>query len=173
MIYLGTAAFVLMLLGDFNDAFRKTAVMKLCFPLGLVLLAAATVTRSSATNIDAVWCLVAAVFLLLLLYALFGSFPVNEAYATQESGRKVYDGGFYAMCRHPGVLFFAGLYFSLHFAVSLPLIDAVMYSGLNVLLAFAEDRWIFPRVLAGYDEYKLKTPFLIPTLRSVKEIFKK
>lgn len=69
--------------------------------------------------------------------------------------------------------FFAGLYASLHYAFALPWPDAALYSALNLLLASAEDKWFFPRSIGGYDEYKKRVPFLIPTSAGIKEIFKK
>ena len=173
MIFLGAAAFLLMLLGDVNDAVWHRSALRMCFAFGLAALSAATAARLSFKSPDAAWCAVAAAFLLVLLYALFGSFSVKDAYVSQESGRQVCDKGFYALCRHPGVLFFAGLYVSLHYALSLPWADAVLYTALDILLAAAEDKWLFPRSIGGYDEYKTRVPFLIPTPAGIKEIFKK
>ena len=173
MILLGAAAFLLMLLGDINDALWHKKAMRLCFPLGLAVLAAATAAELSFKSPDAAWCAVAAAFLLVLLYALFGSFSVKDAYVSQECGRRVYDKGFYALCRHPGVLFFAGLYVSLHYALALPWPDAAVYAALNLLLAALEDKWLFPRSIGGYDEYKTRVPFLIPTPEGIKKTFKR
>lgn len=173
MIILGCASFALMLLGDINDAFWKRKPLRLLFPLALALLCAATAASVSLKSANAVWCLIAAVFLMLLIYALFGSFPVKEAYVAQDTGRQVHDKGFYGMCRHPGVIFFAGLYFSLCFALSLPRLHAIVYTCLNLLLAAAEDTWIFPRVIDGYGAYKKRVPFIIPRASCLGEIFKR
>lgn len=102
---IGAAAFLLMLLGDVNDAVWHKGALRLFFPIGFVLLAAATALRLDYSGIDAAWCAVSGAFLLVLLYVLFGSFSVKDAYVRQDSGRRVYDKGFYALCRHPGVLF--------------------------------------------------------------------
>ncbi len=173
MIFLGAAAFLLMLLGDVNDALWHRSALRLCFPAGLIVLTGATAARLSFESPDAAWCAAAAAFLLVLLYALFGSFSVKDAYVSQESGRRVYDKGFYALCRHPGVLFFAGLYVSLHYALALPWADAAVYAALNLLLAALEDKWLFPRSIGGYDEYKTRVPFLLPSAAEIKKIFKR
>lgn len=173
MIGLGILAFALMLLGDLNDALFGKKPLKLCFPLGLVLLAAATYLGCDFERISAAWCIASGVFLLLLLYSLFGSFSVRDAYVGQAGGRKVCDRGMYAMCRHPGVLFFAGLYICLHFAVRLPAAHAAVYIALDLLLAALEDSIVFPKVLGGYDEYKTRVPFIIPTAGSMKNIFRR
>lgn len=165
MTALGCFAFALMLLGDINDACFGKKALRLCFPLGLLLLAAATACNVELKKADGAWCLVSAAFFLLLLYALFGSFSVKDAYVEQGHGRTVCDTGFYGACRHPGVLFFAALYVSLHFALNLPWLDAAVYSLLNLLLAAVEDIWIFPRSIGGYDDYKKRVPFIIPRLK--------
>ena len=167
MILLGLAAFLLMLLGDINDALWHKKAMRLCFPLGIIVLAAVTAARLSFKAPDAAWCAVAAAFLLVLLYALFGSFSVKDAYVSQESGRQVYDKGFYALCRHPG------LYFSLHYALSLPWEEVLAYAVFNMLLAAFEDKWLFPRSIGGYGEYKKRVPFLLPTPAEIKKILKR
>lgn len=173
MTLIGAAAFFLMLLGDINDAVWHRGALRLCFPTGLVLLAAATALRLDYSSIDAAWCAVSGAFLLVLLYVLFGSFSVKDAYVCQDSGRRVYDKGFYALCRHPGVLIFMGLYVSMHYAFALPWLDAALYCVLNLLLASAEDIWFFPRSIGGYDDYKKRVPFLIPTSAGIKDILKK
>lgn len=173
MLTLGCASFALMLLGDINDALWHKKVLRAAFPLGLIALAAATALRCSFSRADGVWCLIAAVFAMLLAYVLFGSFSVNDAYIEQGSGRKVCDTGFYAVCRHPGVLFFAAMYASLHCALALPWTDIAVYSVLNVILAAVEDVWIFPCVLDGYAGYKNRVPFLIPGRKNIKKIFSK
>lgn len=173
MILLGVSAFALMLLGDLNDARFGKRLLRLSFPLGIILLAAATLSACDFGSVNAVWCAAAAIFLLLLLRSLFGSFPVKEAYVEQQSGRRVCDRGLYAMCRHPGVIFFAGLYACLHFGVRLPVSHMLLYIVLNLLLAAFEDSVVFPEVLEGYAEYKTRVPFLIPTINSLKNAFRR
>lgn len=170
MKLLGAAAFLLMLLGDMNDALWHRRALRICFPAGFVLLAAATALRLDLKSVDAAWCAAAFAFLLLLLYSLFGSFSVKDAYVTQNSGRQVYDKGFYASCRHPGVWFFAGLYIALHYAAALPLSDAGLYIAMNLILAAVEDIYFFPRSIGGYGEYKKRVPFMIPKAAKIKEI---
>ena len=78
-----------MLLGDVNDAVWHKGALRLFFPIGFVLLAAATALRLDYSGIDAAWCAVSGAFLLVLLYVLFGSFSVKDAYVRQDSGRRV------------------------------------------------------------------------------------
>lgn len=173
MMLLGIMAFALMLLGDLNDARLGKKPLKLCFPLGVLLLAASTYFGCDFKRVNIIWCIAAGAFLLLLLHSLFGSFSVKDAYVEQPGGRRVCDRGLYAMCRHPGVLFFAGLYVCLHFAVGLPTSHTLLYIALNLLLAVLEDGTFFPKVLEGYDEYKTRVPFIIPTIESLRNTFRR
>lgn len=173
MIFLGISAFALMALGDLNDLRFEIKLLKLCFPIGFILLAAATYFACDFYAINIVWCAASGVFLLLLLCSLFGSLSVKEAYVEQKSGRRVCDRGLYAVCRHPGVLFFTGLYICLHFAIGLPTVYAAVYIAMNILLAFFEDKVIFPKVLEGYDEYQMRVPFILPTIESLRNTIKR
>ena len=100
------------------------------------------------------------------LYAFF-ALPVEASYARPgEEGACTT--GVYALCRHPGVLWFAGLYGCLWAAGGLPLWEAAVLSGLNVGLVIFEDRCVFPAKLKGYDDYRRTTPFLLPNRQSVR-----
>ena len=173
MIFLGVAAFLLFILGDINDAYIKKRALKPCFTVGLLLLAAATVCRMDMSHAKVIWFVFAAVFLAYLLKSLFGSFSNSEAYADEPESRDVVDTGLYALCRHPGVLFFGGLYLCLHFGINLPWTDTIVYIVLNVILATLEDRFFFPEFLEGYDKYREKVPFLLPTKESVRNSLNK
>jgi protein-S-isoprenylcysteine O-methyltransferase Ste14 len=90
----------------------------------------------------------------------------NDARPGEE--RAVCTTGVYALCRHPGVLWFAGVYGCLWLTVGLPLWEAALYCGLNVLLVAFEDLCVFPARLEGYDAYRVQTPFLLPTRQSIR-----
>lgn len=162
MLVLGICAFAVMALGDVNDAFFKKKPLKLCFPLGLAMLCLATAARLDFAKLSVLWCAAAAVFLVLELYALFGSFSVSEAYTATDVPRQTSENGLYSLCRHPGIPLFAGFYICLHFGAGVPLSDALAYISCNLLLAAFEDAVIFPRLLGGYDDYKKRVPFIIP-----------
>ena len=110
-----------------------------------------------------------AVFAALLIYTLFFALPVEASYTRPGEKRPACTTGVYALCRHPGVLWFAGIYVCLWMAAGLPLWEAVLYSGLNVLLVAFEDRCVFPALLDGYDAYQTATPFLIPSGKSIRD----
>ena len=112
--------------------------------------------------------LLAVFFFGLLVYTLFFALPVEASYARPGEERGACTTGVYTLCRHPGVLWFAGLYGCLWAAGGLPLWEAAVLSGLNVGLVVFEDRCVFPAKLKGYDDYRRTTPFLLPSRQSVR-----
>ena len=176
---LGLCGFALFFLSDYNDWRLHWAPLKVCFPVGGGLLAASTIweicrreplvsgwLRGSILALAAGW-------FLLLIYTLFFALPVKEAYACPGEKRRVCTTGVYALCRHPGVLWFAGVYVCLWGAEGIPLGLVLLLNALNVGLVWFEDRCVFPDVLEGYDTYQRETPFLIPTGKSIRACVKK
>jgi len=170
----GTVSFLLFLLGDLNDAFWHRRFLRPAFLTGaalLVLSTAGTVLEDlpEALGPAQLGFLGAALFFtVLLVWALFFSFPPKEAYVTDSRDRKVYTGGMYALCRHPGILWFCFLYACLIPGAGFPPVLASLYCLLNILLGWVEDKWIFPRLFTDYNDYKQRTPFLIPTAKSLR-----
>ena len=172
--WLGLAAFVLFFISDYNDWRLSRQALKPCFPIGAVLLVVGTVleARRGCPPVSG-WLrgllfALCAVFLALLVYTLFFALPVEASYARPGEKRPACTTGVYALCRHPGVLWFAGLYGCLWAAAGVPLWEAALYSGLNVLLVLFEDRCVFPARLEGYTAYQAATPFLLPNRRSIR-----
>ena len=170
----GTVSFLLFLLGDLNDAFWHRRFLRPAFLTGAVLLpiaTAGTIFEDLPEAFGPAQMLaipVVLLFTVLLVWALFFSFPPKEAYVEDIRERKVYTGGMYALCRHPGILWFCFLYACLIPAAGFPPMTAALYSLLNILLGWVEDRWIFPRLFTDYKDYQQSTPFLIPTRKSIR-----
>jgi len=178
-VIFGGLAFALFFLGDLNDWKLGRRALRACFPAGFLLLAAATAVqalRGSPPPMPAalrgVFFVLSAVFVLLELAALFAALPAGEAYGKTGETRAACTGGMYALCRHPGVLWFIPLYACLWLAFGLPAAAAALYSALDLLLILFEDRVVFPARLNGYDEYRRTTPFLIPSRASVRAFHK-
>lgn len=171
---LGLGAFALFFLSDYNDWRVRKKQLKICFPLAGILLAAAVCLRWGAAGaivfgwLRGLILLLGAVFLGLLVYTLFFAIPLEASYARPGEKRSACTTGIYALCRHPGVLWFAGLFACLWLAAGLPLQDAAVYTILNVLLVWFEDRCVFPDLLEGYEAYRASTPFLIPNGKSIR-----
>ncbi len=178
MFLVGCAGFALFFLGDYNDLRLRKRALALCFPAGCALLtvsAAALALRHPsplpwAAARAAAWALTA-VFLALEVYTLFFAIPAGASYAAPGKKRPVCRAGVYALCRHPGVLWFGAAFFFLWLAAGLPLGAALVWTALDVLLVIYEDAAVFPALMDGYDDYRASTPFLIPTCASLRRCF--
>lgn len=69
------------------------------------------------------------------------------------------------LCRHPGVLWFAGAYLCLGLLLGTPkaAVFALVMTGLNIACVLFQDCWTFPKSSVNYEEYRRTTPFLLPT----------
>ena len=178
-LILGTIAFILFMVYDLEQAgavsHRFHKMTKFFFTIGFVLLCAATISllreevSFSMVGKQIVFLILAVVFLLLLVYTLFFALPFEETYVAQDA-YKTYDKKMYALCRHPGVLWFAGFYFCLWlaFGSGALLCMAVWFSSLNVAYIILQDYYTFPRIFSDYGEFKKRVPFLFPNGKSLK-----
>lgn len=177
-LILGITAFVLYFLYDINSFTRKNPFVHSFFLLGTLLLGAATAMdlvacirlRAFSGPGDLLLLAGSGLSFLALIYCLFFALPFEKTYTTQETGSRVYDGGAYALCRHPGILCFFFLYLTLGLA-ALPgrlLLHGMIFSLLNLLYAWFQDRVTFPKTFCDYADYRRRVPFLIPTIASIR-----
>lgn len=107
-----------------------------------------------------------------LLYCLFLYPPLRKTYR-DSSGPKLTTEGPYALTRHPGV--YGYTFFVLALAVlkrsRLLLSAGCLWSVINLIYVFIQDRFIFRALLAGYDDYCRTTPMLIPNARGVRRFW--
>ncbi len=177
----GALAFVLMALSDWLGALRHQRGAGLLFPAGCLLLAGSTGRliwaqlrqEGPPRSFAALFCLLpAAAALVLLIYTLFFALPSAGSSALPPTGGKqpLADQGFYALCRHPGVLWLGLFYGSLWAALGGAALGCAffLFTGLDLFYVFWQDRWVFPHTITGYRTYQQRTPFLIPTLRSIR-----
>ena len=179
--FFGTIAFILFIVYDLEQAgaisHRFHKITKAFFSIGSVLLVAATASllwRMDPINRN--WngnmfffLILAILFLGLLIYTLFFALPFEETYVKQDAHR-TYDKKMYALCRHPGVLWFAGFYFCLWLALGSKslLVKAGWFSFLNFCYIVLQDFYTFPKVFSDYADYRKRVPFLIPNGKSLK-----
>lgn len=182
MIYTiaGVVGFLLFVLYDLNSVLWKRKSLHYGFFAGNILLIGATIMlikrvwNEAFLSMGAVICgLLAVCFLGLLIYTLFFALPFGETYQTLDGQPKVCSSGIYALCRHPGVLWFFFFYLFLGLSLHSLLLTmaGVVFSLCNLGYVILQDRWTFPKSLGGYGEYKEKTPFLIPNKKSVIACF--
>ena len=177
-LFMGITGFILYFLYDINSFRWNSRVIRTFFALGSLLIGLATIIdllkawklEAFHNLLDIVLLLFAVLSFVALIYCLFFALPFEKTYVEQENGRKVYDGGVYALCRHPGVLCFALMYVFLGLA-ALPtnlLIHGIVWSILNLLYAWFQDRVTFPITFCNYKSYQKRIPFLIPTKDSIR-----
>ena len=177
-LILGIAAFGLYFLYDINSFTWKNRIFHSFFLIGSLLIAAATALDLYSCIRMGAFC-TAADYLLLgcgglwflaLIYCLFFALPFSETYADQTTGNHVYDGGVYALCRHPGILCFFFMYLALGLgALPGPLLrHGMVFSLLNLCYAWFQDRITFPKTFCDYEAYRSYVPFLIPTPASIR-----
>ena len=175
-ILIGCLAFILFLIFDLNKLNRYYKHLNLSFILGLSLLLFCTIALLVID--DKNWVLpflkigagfIAFLSLLMLIYTLFGAMPFKQTYI-ETKRNTVIRTGMYALCRHPGVLWFFLFYLFLGLAAGskLILVAALVWTSLDIIYVYIQDRWIFPGTLEDYDLYQKNVPFLIPDSASVK-----
>lgn len=177
-ICLGGAGFLLFLLYDINSFTRRTRLLHGAFGAGAAAVLLATVLDLWQAGMVGAFGGVGDLFLLLgsgvclwgLIYCLFFALPFQETYHTRGGPDRVQDTGAYALCRHPGVWCFLGLYLCLG-AAALPgdlLAHGLLFSGWNLLYVLFQDQVTFPRTIRGYQAYKRNTPCLLPSPASIR-----
>lgn len=177
----GILVFILYFLYDINSVYWKNRLLHSGFLFGTVFLALATTAQIGyqipvAEKGIRFWgCMLLAIFaLILLIDTLFFELPFEETYIESEGKARVYDQGMYALCRHPGVIWFFFFYLFLGVAL-LPgkfIFIGMLYSLCNILYVIFQDVWTFPHTFVDYEEYKKQTPFLIPNSHSIKRAYK-
>jgi protein-S-isoprenylcysteine O-methyltransferase Ste14 len=178
-ILLGFSAFLIFALYDINSVLMKKKFLHSFFFLGCILLMVSTlgIIISSWESIHMDWskkgiyAFLSLMFLILLIYTLFFALPFDKTYLQVQDQPKVYRKGVYALCRHPGVLWFIGFYLFLWMTLEITqlLVAAIVFSIGNIIYIIFQDKWTFLHVFDDYHEYKKTTPFLIPSCQSIKK----
>lgn len=176
---LGTAGFILYFLYDINSVKKIHSLMRRFFGAGSLCVTLATIwelicaleERKCLPMCWIGWSLGCALFLTLLVYTLFFALPFEETYLKESDAREAYMGGIYSLCRHPGVLWFAGLFLCLwglsgNLGSGKYFLSMILWDYLYIIL---QDLWTFPNTFVNYGVYKASTPFLIPNRKSLRQ----
>jgi len=107
--------------------------------------------------------IIAAISSCLLFWSVFLEIGIIRKKRGLKSSDIVVSGT-YSLCRHPGFWWFAFLILSVGLlrglsAYPIPIFLMII---LDFLLILVQDRYTFPKVFHGYDDYKKSVPFLIP-----------
>ena len=181
-ILLVIISFGMMFLSDLLKLAGHRGPGKYLFIAGMAVLAAAGINAAMSSSRfqtgvlpTILLLLVALAALALEIHALFVSLPASGTYLGEDEPGQLVDSGMYALCRHPGALWFP--LFTVSLALGMGnwemLASASAASALNLLYVWFQDRLIFPKTIANYRQYQERTPFIIPTSRSISEAVSK
>ncbi|MBR5536732.1 MAG: hypothetical protein IKU58_02390 [Clostridia bacterium] len=173
---MGFAGFGLYLLYDIDSFAGLWKPLRTGFLLGTLLIGASTLLQMFSAWRQGAFSGLWDILLLMLglaafaalIYCLFFALPFTETYTDPAQGRRVYTCGAYALCRHPGILCFFAMYLFWGLA-ALPtgfLWCGMVFSVLNLVYAWFQDRVTFPKTFCDYTDYREKAPFLLPTAAS-------
>ncbi len=169
-------SFVFFIVSDFFHMHQKSALYKLSAMTGLSMLLISTAYVLIAAGMEAKqvrWGagFFAVIAFCLLVYSLFFALPAKTTYVAQKKDLlPLKSSGMYALCRHPGVIwlsiFYCMLWISItHWAL---LWTWLICTGMDLFYVVIQDRYIFPKTIENYEKYKEVTPFLIPTIGSIR-----
>ena len=161
---IGLLAFVLYFIYDLNEITLQNKIFQKFFFLSTLILALGTFWMGFTCDaLNWIWLVPAIFFFGLLIYTLFFALPFEATYVDPAIGRKVYSGGIYGVCRHPGFWWLLFAYVCLGMACGSEMMRFGLFcSFLNLLYIGFQDMVIFPRIFVDYGDYKRKVPFLIP-----------
>ncbi len=168
--------FFLFILYDVNGILWRIRIFRSFFLLGVVLIIINTsvqiVDNYTAGSVNLVYLAPAVLCCVILFYSLFFALPFQKTYLSEQNPSQLCRTGLYAMCRHPGVLWFAGFY--LFLSLLFPGRELAVYSFVcsvcNIVYAAFQDIWSFPRTFSDYDAYKKEVPFLFPNRKSILKV---
>ena len=174
------AAYTLFFLYDWRLASGRGNTGSLAvFGTGCILVVVATAFLLATQLPWCPWDALSLVFLALALVsaalmikALFFSLPAHT-YTAPGQARHTYARGMYALCRHPGVLWYCLMFASLAIMLRTPAATAgccILCIGDIAYMVF-QDVWSFPRIFCDYAEYQRNVPFFLPTRASVHAAF--
>jgi protein-S-isoprenylcysteine O-methyltransferase Ste14 len=177
----GCLAFICFGLFDINKIkfrCRNISILVLLGSLSLALSTVAIIISPQSTRISTPWQWLELGFaflaLFLLIYTIFGAVPFKKTYIEIGKRNTVVKTGMYAFCRHPGVLWFFLFYVltGLAFKNEILLIAAFVWTFLDIIYVYIQDRWIFPIILEDYHIYQKQVPFLIPNMTSIRSFYR-
>jgi len=180
---LGVLCFVMFVIYDVNSVLWHNKILHKFFLFSCILLFLITIIQIyNALRIcllfniyKIIYLMLSILFFMLLIYTIFFALPFNKTYIDKSEKLEVYDKGMYAICRHPGVIwfFFFYLFLGLAFNSYSIIINGIIYSICNFIYIIFQDLWTFPQTIQNYHLYKESTPFIFPTIKSLKAAINK
>jgi len=105
----------------------------------------------------------------LLIYSLFINLPFRKTYVMSGAGDELIRTKTYTLVRHPGVIWYTLLLISLILVSEskLLLIASPIWFLMDVLHVIIQDKFLFGKMFADYEDYRIETPMLIPNRKSI------
>lgn len=175
-IVLGCIGFGFLYIFDYNKVKKIHSSFNVFFAVGVSLIGYAslqlyldpTIWFSVDILVSGIFSVFALLAAIQMFYSLFGALPFKTTYVSAEANQTI-DTGMYALCRHPGVWGFFFLYLSSFLATGngLMLIACVVWTAMDIIHVWIQDRYFFPKTLIGYTDYQRTTPFLLFNVTSI------
>jgi protein-S-isoprenylcysteine O-methyltransferase Ste14 len=176
-IFIGAIGFLFILLFDIYTLRGDGLKRKVLGLLGVVLIAYSAIMATIVSEKIAIpsplriaaW-IVWAVTAFLLVYSLFLELPFKKTYGGAEYSSVLVDTGTYALCRHPGVVWFGLMFFFFFLATGAVLLipAGIIWTAIDIVHVYIEDKYFFPRMFSGYKCYVKSTPMLMPNKNSIR-----
>ncbi len=176
-ILTGTLGFLFILLFDVYTLKIAGFKRKVTGVAGVVLIAYSTIAVALVSEKIAIpvsfriaagiLCAAAA---FLLVYSLFLELPFSKTYGGAKYSSELVDTGTYALCRHPGVLWFGLMFLFFFYATGAKLLipAGIIWTAVDIIHVYIEDKFFFPKMFPGYKNYAKSTPMLIPNKVSIR-----
>ncbi len=180
MIYLGLGicGFILLLLFDICSLTEKS-VIKYFFGVsgfGLIIISSGFLLRINSDitfsfSFRVFSLTIAILSLLLLIYSVF--IEVGKATYQYKNENMLVTTGTYALSRHPGVLWFLFVYLfgAIYFQNSFVLYAGLIWTSINILYVYIQERFIFTKLFDNYGSYIRTTPMILPSYQSIEKCF--
>lgn len=177
-IFTGAAAFIFLVCFDIYSLKNKGLQKKICGAtgLGLLIYSAVMITvTSERINLPVALRIISGVLWIgtafLLVYSLFLELPFEDTYGKDQYSSVLIDTGTYALCRHPGVLWFGLMFFFYFFTTGAVLVipAGIVWTCMDILHVYLQEKLFFFKMFPEYKEYVKRTPMLVPTAESFKK----
>lgn len=171
MVILGVIGFGILFLSDLSGLHKKSTLQKLFAITGTLIIFSSSIhilyyTSRFTSNIPVLILsgTLTITFLILLIYSV-----VYEVGVKNKEGKLVTTGT-YAICRHPGVIWFLLYYVfgSIVFGSTEILVAGIIWSVANIIYVILQEKLVFNKIFDGYENYVKITPMLLPNRNSIK-----
>lgn len=175
-VLIGLSSFVFFFIFDKNKLNGGSAINPYLNAMGFIILNVSTImtiikSKAHLAPIGQVviGCILAFLGIILVVYSIFIELP-NDTFRAETKKTKVYRNGTYALCRHPSALWLIMVYIGIYLVWpgNIMLVMGIVISAANTIYVYIQEKFFFTELFTDYNEYKEKTPMLVPNKISIK-----